>query len=200
MSGETLRAFFALDLPSAVQVRAAQAAEELRRAVPEGVRWVPAENLHLTLKFLGDVGERQVPQLVERALAKLAPVSPFEVELSGFGALPNARTARVVWLGVSKGSREMARIARKLDAAGASIGVERERRPFRAHLTLGRLRSPARAALERAATPEEISFRVQEIVLYESRLSSDGARYSPLARLPLCEVEDAEAREFAPEI
>ena len=200
MSGETLRAFFALDLPSTARERAARAAVELRRAIPEGVRWVPAENLHLTLKFLGDVGERQVPRLVERAAAKLQPVPPFEVVLSGFGALPNARTARVVWLGVRKGGREMARIARKLDAAGASIGVERERRPFRAHLTLGRLRSPARAALERAVTPEEISFRVQEVVLYESRLSSDGARYSPLARLPLIEVEDAEAREFAPEI
>ncbi len=199
MSDETLRAFFALDLPSSARECAERAALELRSAIPKGVRWVPAENLHLTLKFLGDVAARHVPSLVERALAKLAPVSPFEVALSDFGALPNARTARVVWLGVSQGSREMARIARKLDAAGASIGVERERRPFRAHLTLGRLRAPARVPLERAARPEEISFRVQEVVLYESRVSSNGARYSPLARLPLIEVEDAEAREFAPE-
>ena len=122
------------------------------------------------------------------------------MELTGFGALPDARAARVLWLGVGKGGRELARVARKLDAAAASIGVERERRPFQAHLTLGRLRRPQRVRLERLEAPGGIAFSVEEVILYESRLSSDGARYVPLARLPLVEVEDAEAREFAPEI
>ncbi|MEE9280729.1 MAG: RNA 2',3'-cyclic phosphodiesterase [Myxococcota bacterium] len=200
MSDETLRAFFALELPAEARERAAEARQALRAAVPEGVRWVPSDNLHLTLKFLGDVGSREVPRLVARAEAKLQAIAPFELELTGFGALPNARAARVLWLGVGKGGRELARIARKLDAAAASIGVERERRPFRAHLTLGRLRRPQRVQIERLEAPGGIAFSVEEVILYESRLSSDGARYVPLARLPLVEVEDAEAREFAPEI
>lgn len=200
MSRETLRVFFALELPSEARERAAKAAQALRAGVPRGVRWVPPENLHLTLKFLGDVDAAQVPRLLGRAEAKLWPVPPFEVELAGLGALPSARSARVLWLGVRKGNREMARIARKLDAAAASIGVERERRPFQAHLTLGRLRPPAHVALERLEAPRGIAFGVEEVILYESRLSPDGARYIPLARLPLMQVEDAEAREFAPEI
>ncbi len=200
MSVDTLRAFFALELPAAARDRAAEATLALHRAMPTGVRWTKPENLHLTLKFLGDVSAEQVPRLISRADAKLRRVPPFEVELAGFGALPNARAARILWLGVAKGSRETARIARKLDAAAASIGVERERRPFRAHLTVGRLRPPARAPIESVEAPSGIAFCVEEVILYESRLSSEGARYILLARLPLTEAEDAEAREFAPEI
>lgn len=200
MNRETLRAFFALELPSEVRDRVLEAASALRDAEPEGVRWIAAENLHLTLKFLGELEPEQVPRLVERASARLATIAPFEVELGAFGALPSARAARVLCLDVARGSRELARISRKLDAAAAALGVERERRPFRAHLTLGRLRAPRRVRLERAEAPDGIALRVEQVILYESRLSSDGPRYISLAHLSLGAAEDAEAREFAPEI
>jgi 2'-5' RNA ligase len=81
------------------------------------VGWVPAANQHLTLKFLGEIGEDRIDALVARASAKLASVAPFEVALAGFGSFPNAREARVLWLGVARGAAFLAKVARKLDGA-----------------------------------------------------------------------------------
>jgi 2'-5' RNA ligase len=104
----------------------------------------------------------------------------------------------VVWIGVREGAGELARLARRLDAAAAKVGVPRDRRPYQAHLTLGRLREPAPVPLERAAAVEIPPFRVDEVVLYESRPDGNGARYVPLARLPLAEA-DADLSDLAPE-
>lgn len=195
---DRLRAFFAAALPPEARACAAEAVDRLRAAAPGGVRWVPAENQHLTLKFLGEIHEEHVDRLVERAGAKLAGAAPFEVSLAGFGAFPSAREARVLWLGVARGTGALAKLARKLDAAAKVAGAERERRPFAAHLTLGRLRAPARIELERLAPPNPVAWTVSEVVLYESRLAPGGARYVPLAHLPLGAGE-GDSDEFAPE-
>lgn len=196
---ELLRAFFAIDLPSEARARSTEAAERLRSVAPRGVRWMSPDSLHLTLKFLGEIPEAGVARLVERARAKLAPEQPFEVELSGFGAFPNAREARALWLGVRQGAAALARLARKLDSAARVIGAERERRPFEPHLTLGRLRDPLRVELERAIPQEPVAWTVSEVILYESRLPPGGARFVPLARFPLGAGGDADFAEFAPE-
>jgi len=194
-----LRAFLAISLPDEARARVAEGAERLHAAAP-GARWVPPENLHLTLKFLGEICEDDVPRLVERTSAKLAREAPFEVAFAGFGAFPNAREARVLWLGAARGAGALAKLARKLDAAARAIGAERERRPFAAHLTLARLREPARVEIERIPSPEDVAFTVEEVVLYESRPSPGGPRYVPLAHLPLRAGADAEDNEIAPEI
>jgi len=198
MSDE-LRAFFAVDLPAEARARSAEAVEHLKSVARQGVRWMTLESLHLTLKFLGEIREEDVPRLVARARAKLASEEPFEVKLAGFGAFPNTREARALWLGVSDGASELARLARKLDSAARAVGAPRERRPFEPHLTLGRLRDPLRVELERAASPESVAWTVSEVVLYESRLSADGAWHVPLARFSLGAGGDAEYTEFAPE-
>jgi 2'-5' RNA ligase len=209
MSRETIRTFLAVELPGEARAQARSAIDALRPCVlgpPESVRWIPVENLHLTLKFLGSIDPDQVPRLLSGAAAKLAGEEPFEVELGGLGAFPNARKARVLWLGVSRGAAQLARLARKLDAAARRIGVSRERRAFHAHLTLGRMRQPGGGvALERARAPEGRPFQVEEVVLFESRLAPTGATYVPLARLPLRPIEgDEDAvvpdHELAPEI
>ncbi len=186
---ESLRAFFAAELPSATRAQAQRALESLRQTAPGAVRWEDPEKLHVTLKFLGSVPADRIERLAASALAKLARVGRFEVGLAGFGAFPNARAARVLWLGTGAGATALARVARKLDGAAARIGVPREKRPFHAHVTLGRLREPARVALERAACPEVSAFSVEEVVLYESRLSPAGSRYVPLARVPLAAAD-----------
>ena len=198
MSADPLRSFLAVDLAPHARAQAAQVMAQLRQGAPEGVRWVPEENLHLTLKFLGDVEPDRIPKLIAASTAKLERVGGFEVMLGGLGVFPNARRARVVWLGVQAGGPELARLARKLDAAAARIGVERERRPFRTHLTLGRLRQPAPLALSAVPCPDAKPFFVEEVVLYESRLSPTGARYVPLARFPLRRAE-AQPPNFAPD-
>ena len=194
----TVRAFFAVELPEAVRAEAANVARALRDEVGAGLRLTPVENLHLTLKFLGDVAQDVLPRLLARAAVRLAPERPFEVTLAGLGAFPNARAARVVWIGAGAGAAPLAKLARKLEAAGKGVGAPRERRPFHAHLTLARLREPRRVPIERLPGPDSGGFSVEEVVLYESRLSSSGASYSPLARLPL--GADAVAPEFAPEL
>jgi len=196
---DRLRAFFAVALSDEARACAVRSIETLRAAVQADVRWVPAENQHLTLKFLGEIGEDRVDALVARASAKLAAVAPFELALAGFGAFPSAREARVLWLGVSRGAGFLAKIARKLDGASRVAGAERERRPFSAHLTLGRLREPARVEIERLAAPTAPPWIVSEVVLYESRLAPDGARYVPLAHLALGAQLDPSSNEFAPE-
>jgi 2'-5' RNA ligase len=196
---DRLRAFLAVQLSDAARECAARAVETLRALLPAGVRWVPPESQHLTLKFLGEIGEERVDALLARARAKLATVAPFEVALAGFGAFPNAREARVLWLGVAQGSAALAKLARKLDGAARVAGAERERRPFEAHLTLGRLREPARVEIERLAAPTAPPWTVSEVVLYESRLAPDGAHHVPLAHLALGAGLDPSENEFAPE-
>jgi 2'-5' RNA ligase len=199
MSDRALRLFFAIDLPAPVRARVAAALADLQREVGSGVRWIPSESLHLTLKFCGDVKSPSIPRLTAAAAARSARLDPFELGLGGWGAFPSVRSARIVWLGVTGGAPRLARLARKLDAAAGKHGVPRERRPYRAHLTVGRLRQAAPVALQKAAAPEIPPFPVEEVVLYESRLSPAGSTYVPLARLPLGESELSDA-DFAPEI
>lgn len=197
---DKLRAFFAIDLPVDARACAAQAVGSLQAATPAEARWVTPERLHLTLKFLGEIREDDVPRLIARAQAKLASEVPFELALAGFGAFPNAREASVLWLGVAQGAGALARLARKLDSASRALGGARDRRPFAAHLTLARLRTPARVELERVSAPESVPWTASEVILYESRPSAGGARYVPLAHLPLGAGGEAESDEFAPEI
>ena len=199
MSAEPLRSFLAAELPPHARAQTLQAIEQLRKAIPDGVRWVPPENLHLTLKFLGNVDPERIPELIAAASARLQGVASFEVELGGLGVFPNAQRARVVWLGVCAGGAELARLARKLDRAAGRIGVERERRPFRTHLTLGRLRQPGPVPINEVPCPEGRPFLIEEIILYESRLSSTGAQYVPLARLPLGTL-DTQQTNVAPDM
>ena len=195
---DRLRAFLAVQLPEAARACTGQAIEILRGVTPGGMRWTAPESQHLTLKFLGEIPEDRVDALVERANAKLAGLAPVELALGGFGAFPSAREARVLWLGVSRGAGALAKLARQLDSAARVVGAERERRPFSAHLTLGRLREPARVEIERLAAPESVAWTATEVVLYESRLAPDGARHVPLAHLALGAGRDP-SEEFAPE-
>jgi 2'-5' RNA ligase len=195
---DTLRAFFAADLAPLARERVAAAQEALRAHAPERVRWVEPSKLHLTLKFLGEVAGERVPKLAAAAAARLAGRGGFEVALGGFGAFPNTRSAQVIWVGVRQGASELARLARRLDAAAAKIGVARERRPYQPHLTLGRLREPESVPLERAPAVEIPPFRVDEVVLYESRPDAGGSRYVALAHLPLAGA-DVDLSDFAPE-
>ncbi len=198
MSDE-VRAFFAIELPLQARASVVEAVESLKAVAKHGVRWMALDTLHLTLKFLGEIREEDVPRLIARAHAKLAPEQPFEVGLAGYGAFPNVREARALWIGVSEGASSLARLARKLDSAARAIGAPRERKPFEPHLTLGRLRDPLRVELERAAPPDSVAWTVAEVVLFESRLSPNGARHVPLARFPLGAGGDAEHADFAPE-
>jgi 2'-5' RNA ligase len=187
------RLFVALEPPEAVRRRLAAIAVELRRAAGRGsdeIRWVPPENVHLTLQFLGGVPEERLPD-VERAIrAAAAAARPLSLEVKGAGGFPNARRPRVVWAGLAGDLPALAALVADLGRRLAPLGFPPEDRPFSAHLTLGRARegrgaSGIAGALASAAEAAGAPWRGTEVVLFESHLSPKGPRYEALAHAPL---------------
>lgn len=152
--------------------------------------WVAPGNLHLTLKFLGQL-ERERLTRVAAALADVAAgAGPFELAVRGLGAFPTPTRPRVIWVGTDTGGAEAATLAERIDAALAPIGFVPESRRFTAHVTLGRVREPRRdpALTAAVAVGEGLgfgSFRVESVALMRSDLSPQGARYTPLGSWPL---------------
>lgn len=147
-------------------------------------------HFHVTLRFLGETPAEGRPAW-EAALAEAAgTVGPFDLELRGIGAFPNAHAPRVLWVGCGAGEAALTGLARGLEAALAARGLPPEDRPFRAHATLRRIRGAAderwaRPLLARGAGVAFGSQRIGELVLYESRLSQSGAEHERLAAAPL---------------
>ena len=150
----------------------------------EAVRWVPAENLHLTLKFLGDVEEAQVVSIRSALRKALAGTAGFGVTARGLGVFPDARRPRVLWMGLA--APELAQVAGQVDRALEPLGVERAATRFRPHATIGRWRRPEppgvslREELTRWRDREFGEFRMDAVTLFRSTLRPAGATYSPL--------------------
>jgi len=139
MTSATMRTFVAVRLP--VEIREALHAASLRlRDQPGGkaARWVQAENIHLTLKFLGDVDNRRLGEVCDAVTEVCAGFPSFEMAVSGLGCFPNTAHPRIVWAGVSRGTHELIHLATSMDIALNRLGFAREIRPFDAHITLGR--------------------------------------------------------------
>lgn len=150
--------------------------------------WVAAENLHVTLKFLGGVDEGRLAD-VGAALERAASVPAFEVAVQGLGAFPSLNRPRVLWAGTS-GSSAFTRLAESVDRGLVALGFAPEERGFTPHVTLGRVREPRRdpglaGALEAAASRPFGALRVDRVSLMQSDLSPRGARYTELAAFSL---------------
>lgn len=184
-----IRAFLAIDLPAGLRPVLERLTGELKKSGAD-VKWVPAGNVHLTLKFFGDVSEAQAEEIA-RAAAPIAQASPpFSLTLTQPGAFPSLKSPRVVWVGLGGDLEAIRALYAGLEAAFELLGFPREGRPFAPHLTLGRVKSPRnRDALVRqlAVLPALQSefFPVREIVLFRSTLTPKGAIYTPLKVMPL---------------
>ncbi len=187
------RLFVALEPPEPVRRRLAALEADLRRAsgrAADEIRWVPSENVHLTLQFLGAVPEERVAD-VEAALGAAASASrALALELKGAGGFPNARRPRVLWAGVAGDVAALAAFVEDLGRRLAPLGFPPEERAFSAHLTLGRARDSRGApglagALAHAAGADGAPWRATEVVLFESHLSPKGPRYEAIARARL---------------
>lgn len=179
-----VRAFAASFPPFEVREEVLAAAR--RPPLGDRVRWARPENVHLTLKFLGDVQE-EVLESVRAALGETCAVyAPFNVELAGLGAFPSARRARIIWAGVGEGSEQLRSLASDLDAALAPLGFERERRPYTPHLTLGRVQGRP-ANLDLPTIVGSFGFGVGSVELVESVLTPEGAVYETLDTFALGE-------------
>lgn len=183
-----MRLFVAVDLsPEAVE-EAMRVAAEIRTRARVNLRWVPADNMHLTVRFIGHVAD-QVDALVA-TLSQPLHIAPFDLTLGACGAFPERGAVRVVWIGIDAGAPHLARISASMDERVRPFGFEPEPRGFSPHLTLARAQRNARVPRElRGALTHVIvrpvNTRVTQAVLYQSHLSPRGARYEPVVTIPL---------------
>ena len=176
-----MRIFVAVFPPAAVQAAVHAAAERLRRPA-DGVSWVKRENLHYTLRFLGELGEDGARRVKEAADEAARAGGAFEAVIGALGAFPTARRARVLWAGMTAGAEPLLTAARALDAALGRRGFDRPDHPFSAHLTIGRVREPRADWTEKldAVTVDTAAarFTVDRLSVVESRLSPRGSTYT----------------------
>jgi 2'-5' RNA ligase len=174
-------------LPDELRQRLATATERLRPHAAD-VTWVTPANLHVTLKFLGQVAESRVAVLTDALRAAVAGQRAFDVAVRGLGAFPSPTRPRVLWAGLEDATGGLTALGERVDACCGGLGFPRETRAFAAHVTLGRVREPRRqpALGEALARPADFGrLRVECVSLMRSELSPRGARYSELAAAPL---------------
>ena len=179
-----LRLFVAVDIPEEAKALAEEAVAPWRERFPKA-RWVPSENWHVTLKFLGSTWPRLVDWVSETVAAVAAARGPFDVSLDGLGSFPSARRARVVWVGMTDPSGGLAALAGALQEALAKE-FEPEKRAFAAHLTVARSDPPLTLPEEFAATVlRSDPFPIDRLVIYRSHLQRPAPLYEPLQLFPL---------------
>jgi len=185
---KAVRSFIAIFLDPALRP---QVVELQRRLAQSGadVKWVEPENLHFTLKFLGDVESSRLEALTGRLKACVEGVRGFELAVGPVGAFPRLQDARVIWVGVSAGREEFTALASLVEEAMKAEGFRSERREISPHLTIGRVRSSrnVRALAERLASsaPLQGGMKVDTVHLVTSELTARGPVYRPIAAVPL---------------
>ncbi len=183
----TVRTFVAVEITSAVRDRAGQLIGQLRGA-PAEVKWVETHNLHLTLKFLGDVPSREIARVCDAVQRGVAEVAPFELELRGAGAFPNANRPRTLWLGAGGGEQEMIALHGAVEKPLKKLGFRSEHRRFHPHLTIGRVRRSGPGVAElgqlllQRAEFDAGRFRVDRVTVFSSQLDRSGPTYEALSR------------------
>ncbi len=178
---EDIRSFIAVKLPSEIIENLRQAQERLR-AVNSTWKWVEPTCFHVTLKFLGGTPPTQLEEVWQAVCKALVGTRDFTVSLRGLGVFPNARAPRIAWAGIDRGATELASMAAKVEEACVAHGFDRERRPFKAHLTLGRAREPKpnpalATVIEELAVVELGEGKVDRALLMKSDLTPKGAIY-----------------------
>lgn len=189
MVKELIRTFIAIELPEEIKAAMAGVQAVLRKSGAD-VGWTRSEGIHLTLKFLGPVDADIIPGLAAALQEAVKDEPAFALGAAGIGCFPTARSPRVVWLGLAGETDALARLAGKVEAACGKLGFKPEGRPFKPHLTLGRVRSPrGRESLMRAMAPFEKvelgEIRAASISVMKSELKPSGAVYTEMHRVEL---------------
>jgi 2'-5' RNA ligase len=184
-----IRSFIAIDLPEATRHALAAVQEHLKQS-RAGVRWVKPSSIHLTLKFLGNIHPAQVEDIARAVAQEVRDQPPITLGAAGLGAFPSRRKPRVLWIGMEGEVQRLTRIQSRVENALQLLGFAREKRAFRPHLTIGRVKDRRRLqslidAMAELKIPEFDSFDVTEIILYKSDLRPTGAIYTKLHRMPL---------------
>ena len=181
-----IRAFIAIDLSSEIQHRLDEVVQNYKTQLTNiPIRWIAAKNIHLTLKFLGDVSLSNLDILTEMIQAEISGHHQFEISVGGSGAFPNIRQPRIIWIGV-EAPPELIVIQNGIEATTGRLGYVREERPFSPHLTLGRVARNATSqdlkTISKVLEANRVGFIgatcVEKVFLYRSDLQPTGAVYT----------------------
>lgn len=183
-----IRAFIAVELPGGLKLETDKLLASLK-PIGAGVRWVKAINLHLTLRFLGNIEQDKIPLLENKLKDNLAGFKPFTIQFSGLGCFPNLQRPRIVWSGVGGDLERLKGLASAVEAACRQSGFGKKDKRFSAHLTIGRIKyqkkiKPLIEYLKKAEFKTD-KFQVHEIVIFRSDLSPNGPNYTPLVKTKL---------------
>ncbi|MEW6189455.1 MAG: RNA 2',3'-cyclic phosphodiesterase [Actinomycetota bacterium] len=182
-----LRLFIAVELPPDLQRKLSSVKNEMKKV--KDAKWVEPQNLHLTLKFLGNCSEEKVSTIIESVASCVKNAKPFAFKLNGLGCFPSNKRARVFWIGIKEGEEDLIKLQQFVEEALKPLGFKKEERAFHAHVTLARLRRPQDMRLGIASIEtEEFStpfIQVKSITLFQSRLTPSGPIYSEIAKIPL---------------
>jgi RNA 2',3'-cyclic 3'-phosphodiesterase len=188
--GETIRAFLAIDPPPDVIRKINDIQGILRKNIQGPISWVRPEGIHLTLKFFGDVTQNDVNAISEVIATHATGARTFNLEVKGLGVFPSLRRPRVVWIGISGEVAQLTILQQVIDQRLAACGIPREERPFRAHLTVARIKSPQGLSgldncLAGNASASAGIFAATGLTLFKSNLTPKGAVYTVLGHFPL---------------
>jgi len=191
---QRIRAFIAVELAKSVTGRAKSLMEKLKTPDVD-VNWVQPTQMHLTLKFLGNVADGDVPEICSVVAAAAAEIDPFEIICRGLGGFPNSREARTLWIGIEQGNDELRELQSAIDTAlSKKLGFAKEQRGFTPHLTIGRVKGGTPEGMAALATKlsEQAQFDadlsvVEEAIIFASFLGRSGPTYEALAHCPLAD-------------
>ena len=188
-----IRVFIAVDLPPAIQESVEKQTAHLRRTLGDDlIRWVPAQNMHLTLKFIGNIAASHLDFLKQLLTQSVNSQRQFDLQVGGIGSFPNLKRPRVLWVGIHAPA-DLTSLQKNVEAGAVRLGYEKEERGFSPHLTLGRVRQNVsaadlqriRSALENTQIGRIGTATIEAVHLYKSDLHTDGSIYTKLLSVPL---------------
>lgn len=189
---QSIRAFIAIKLPDDVVgfLRQVQSALKKEGLDIKGLKWVAPENIHLTLKFLGNIKNTDIDAIGSAMQSAAAPFAPFTLSATGLGAFPSVKRPRVLWSGVGGDVEILARQHSRLDEQLSELGIEKENKKFKGHLTLGRIKGKVNPdsiidAFSRCGNTASRGFVADRLYLIKSELKPGGPVYSDLLCVPM---------------
>lgn len=181
------RIFCAIELPADLRARLQDHVRQLRAEVPDvAASWTRIENVHLTLKFFGNVAVKRIEKISAAVSSVIKQFSTFEIEIGCTGVFPKASRPQVLWIGVNDPSGKLAELQHLLETEFAVAGFEKEGRAFNPHLTIARIRRPegarqlAEAHLRTEFKPQQL--KIHELIVFRSELSPQGSKYTSISR------------------
>jgi 2'-5' RNA ligase len=188
-----IRAFIAVLLPDEVKQSLSALQERLRSGSSVPAKWVDPGNIHLTLKFLGNISPGMIGRITSAMETAAREIRPFRIQVKGLGAFPNANRVNIVWVGMEGDVERLALLQKRIDAQLSHLGFKSENRPFTPHLTIARIRDHASAEerrklgriIEDTAFDTSHPVDVSAVHLMKSQLTRQGPIYSVIAAVNL---------------